>query len=54
MSTVEFDRILEGPDLQECLDCGYEGLDHGERDVEGYDEADVLCPKCGSLHYYIK
>ena len=51
--TMKFDRVLKCDDLQECLDCKYEGFDYGEIDHEDQDEAEVLCPKCGSTHYYI-
>ena len=39
--------------VNECLDCKHEGTDWGEIDV-GTEEAEVVCPKCGSYHYYVK
>jgi Zn finger protein HypA/HybF involved in hydrogenase expression len=46
--------IIKDPSLNECLDCGHESLDHAEYEVEGQDEAEVVCPKCHSYHFYIK
>jgi Zn finger protein HypA/HybF involved in hydrogenase expression len=40
--------------LNECLDCKYEGREWGELDQGLDEEAEVVCPNCGSLHYYIK
>jgi transcription elongation factor Elf1 len=48
----KFDYIMESEDLNECLDCGFVSKTYGELD-RGFDEAEVVCPNCGSLHYYI-
>lgn len=45
---------VQDDEMQECLDCGHESKDHAEYEVEGYDEAEVVCPKCHSYHFYIK
>ena len=46
--------ILEDDEQSECLDCGHESFDHAEYEIEGQDEAEVVCPKCYSIHFYIK
>jgi Zn finger protein HypA/HybF involved in hydrogenase expression len=46
--------IVEDNEPQECLDCGHSGNNHAEYEVEGQDEAEVVCPKCHSYHFYIK
>jgi Zn finger protein HypA/HybF involved in hydrogenase expression len=46
--------IIKDPSLNECLDCGHESLDHAEYEVEDQEEAEVVCPKCHSYHFYIK
>ena len=54
--TKLYDYIMtpqEGDPLNECLDCQYEGREWGEKDI-GEDHAEVVCPKCGSIHYYFK
>ena len=45
--------VVEDDDMQECLDCGYHGKDHAEFDVNGQDQAEVVCPKCHSSYYFI-
>ena len=50
---MKFDRVMECSDLQECLDCQYQGFDYAEIDAVGKEEAEVMCPKCGSVYYYI-
>jgi hypothetical protein len=45
---------LEGDPLNECLDCHYEGREWGEIDRGLHVCADVVCPDCGSIHYYVK
>jgi Zn finger protein HypA/HybF involved in hydrogenase expression len=40
--------------MSECLDCGHESIDHAEYEVEGQEEAEVVCPKCHSYHFYLK
>lgn len=50
---VEIIKPLDDDPLNECLDCKHEGQEWGERDI-GEDHAEVVCPKCGSIHYYIK
>lgn len=44
---------LENDPLNECLDCHHEGREWGEKDV-GQEHAEVVCPVCGSYHYYVK
>ena len=39
--------------VNECLDCKHEGTEWGEKDI-GEDHAEVVCPNCGSYHYYMK
>jgi Zn finger protein HypA/HybF involved in hydrogenase expression len=46
--------IVEDNEPQECLDCGHSGNNHAEYEVEGQDEAEVVCPKCKSSNYFIK
>ena len=45
---------LEDDELSECLDCGHESFSHDEYEVEGQEEAEVVCPVCKSSHYFIK
>lgn len=40
--------------MNECLDCHHEGREYGEIDMGIDDCAEVVCPKCGSINYYIK
>lgn len=40
--------------VNECLDCKHEGTEWGEIEIEGSDEAEVVCPECGSFNYYVK
>jgi len=53
-------QILENysDEIQECLDCGYEGKDVAESDSFIFDEKTgerhIFCPKCKSWDYYIK
>ena len=52
-----YDYIVTSRDddpINECLDCKYEGKEWGEIDRGLHVCADVVCPKCGSAHYYIK
>ncbi len=46
--------IVEDNETQECLDCGHSGNNHAEYEVEGQDEAEVVCPECKSSYYFIK
>ena len=45
---------VEDDVTQECLDCGHESMNHAEYEIEGQEEAEVVCPKCHSYHFYIK
>ena len=49
---VSFVGILDNDTQSECLDCKHVGNTHAEYELEGVDEAEVVCPECGSLHYY--
>jgi ribosomal protein L32 len=49
-----FEYTLTSEELNECLDCGHESHEYGERHPEDALEADVVCPSCGSIHFYIK
>lgn len=46
--------ILKDDGLNECMRCQHVSHDHAEFEVEGKEEAEVVCPNCGSLHYYVK
>jgi Zn finger protein HypA/HybF involved in hydrogenase expression len=46
--------IVEDSEMSECLDCGHESFNHAEYEVEGQDEAEVVCPNCKSHNFYIK
>ena len=46
--------IVKDFEKSECLDCGHESFDHAEYEIEGQEEAEVVCPKCHSYHFYIK
>ena len=50
-----YDYIVEPRDqndpMMDCMDCHYQGREYGEID-RGEPEAEVVCPKCGSYHYY--
>jgi hypothetical protein len=46
--------FLLGDELNECLDCGHESDCHAEYEVEGFEEAEVVCPQCKSSNYFIK
>jgi len=50
---LNFVGILPDDEHQECIDCKFTGQVHAEFEVEGLEEAEVVCPKCASLHYYI-
>lgn len=49
---LSFIGMVEDQIFNECMDCGYESNTHAEYEVDGLEEAEVVCPKCGSLHYY--
>lgn len=49
---VSFVGVLDDTIPNECLDCGHEGNTHAEYEIEGLTHAEVVCPNCGSLHYY--
>lgn len=51
---VSFVGVLDDTIRHECLDCGHEGNTHAEYEVDGLKEAEVVCPECGSLHYYVE
>jgi Zn finger protein HypA/HybF involved in hydrogenase expression len=54
MSKAEY--VIKGLDtdpINECLDCHHESKDWAETDTDA-EEATVLCPACGSIHYYVK
>lgn len=51
---VAFVGILKDEGLNECMRCGHVSDDHAEFEVEGKDEAEVVCPNCGSLNYCVK
>jgi DNA-directed RNA polymerase subunit RPC12/RpoP len=51
---VSFVGILEDDEISQCLDCGHKGDTHAEYELEGIDEAEVVCPECGSLNYYVE
>ena len=36
-----------------CLDCHHVGFTHAEHEIEGQDEAEVVCPKCYSTYYFV-
>lgn len=50
------DVIKPLPDdpINECLDCHHEGQEWAEDRNDSSECADVYCPKCGSIHYYVK
>jgi DnaJ-class molecular chaperone len=50
---LDFVGFLPDDEPQECLECKFTGKVHAEFEVEGLEEAEVVCPKCASLHYYI-
>ena len=45
-------KPLPDDPINECLDCHHEGQEWAED--TGEECADVYCPRCGSIHYYIK
>jgi len=49
---VAFVGVLDDATPNECLDCKHIGNTHAEYELEGVDEAEVVCPECGSLSYY--
>jgi hypothetical protein len=49
---VAFVGVLDDATPNECLDCGHSSKTHAEYELEGVDEAEVVCPECGSLSYY--
>jgi DNA-directed RNA polymerase subunit RPC12/RpoP len=51
---VKFIGILEDDGLNECMRCGHKSATHAEFEVEGADEAEVVCPNCGSPAYFVK
>jgi len=36
-----------------CLDCHHIGFTHAEHEIEGQEEAEVVCPKCYSTYYFV-
>lgn len=50
---VAFVGILKDDSPNDCMRCGHSSCDHAEFEVEGRDEALVVCPNCGSLDYYV-
>jgi len=36
-----------------CLDCHHVGFTHAEHEIEGQEEAEVVCPKCYSTYYFV-
>lgn len=51
---VAFVGILDDDSPNECMRCGHISCDHAEFEVEGKEEAEVVCPNCGSLNYCVK
>jgi DNA-directed RNA polymerase subunit RPC12/RpoP len=51
---LSFVGVLDDETLNECMDCKHESKTHAEYEVEGLEEAEVVCPECGSIHYYQK
>jgi hypothetical protein len=49
---LSFVGVLDDDTPNECMDCKHESNTHAEYEVEGLTEAEVVCPNCGSLHYY--
>lgn len=56
MSKVEYTiKGLDTDPTNECLDCHHESKDWAETDTDAdAEEATVVCPNCGSIHYYVK
>jgi hypothetical protein len=54
LKIVAFVGVLEDPETNECLDCKHKGKTHAEYELEGCEEAQVVCPECGSIHYYLE
>lgn len=53
----KYDYVMTPQDsdpVNECLDCHHEGKEWAEIDRGLHSCADVVCPQCGSIHYYIK
>lgn len=46
-----YDNLIESAELHECMDCGHVSKTYGEINI-GSKEAEVVCPHCGSIHYY--
>lgn len=46
-----YDYLMESEVFHECMDCGHVSQTYGEID-RGFEEAEVVCPHCGSIHYY--
>ena len=42
----------ENDPMMDCMDCHYEGKEYGEIHRDDDEQAEVVCPKCGSYHYY--
>jgi DNA-directed RNA polymerase subunit RPC12/RpoP len=51
---VGFVGVLDNDAPSKCLDCGHTGKTHAEYEIEGVTEGEVVCPECGSLHYYME
>lgn len=51
---LSFVGVLDDETPNACMDCGHKGKTHAEYEVEGLKDAEVVCPECGSLHYYME
>ena len=51
---VAFVGVLDDDEVSECLRCKHQGNTHAEYELEGINEAEVVCPHCGSSDYYVK
>lgn len=44
---------VEDDEQNICLDCHHIGFTHAEHEIEGQEEAEVVCPKCHSTYYFV-
>jgi Zn finger protein HypA/HybF involved in hydrogenase expression len=44
---------LDDDEQSICLDCKHTGYTHAEHEIEGQEEAEVVCPKCYSTYYFV-
>ena len=51
---VKYAGMVKDDEFSECMRCGHESDTHAEFEVEGADEAEVVCPNCGSMAYFVK